>query len=166
MELWSDFLNGVLPYQEYWFPLAIGIAVGMGCIFTGNLVWRARKPTPRKPQPPAPPGYDPFLQGSPSEQRKSYRRAGNLVQVLYARPDNKESPRRALVLDRSMGGLRLATDEEVAAGTRLVVLPVNAPELTPWTEIEVRDSSLVEDCWELRCQFLKTPQWSILLLFG
>ena len=80
--------------------------------------------------------------------------------------DAGASEPRALVLDRSVGGLRLAAEEDVAAGTRLVVLPANAPELTPWIEIEVRGSNLVDDSWELRCQFVKTPQWSILLLFG
>lgn len=167
MHLWNDFLHGALPYQQFWLPLAIGVAAGMVCIFTGNLLCRARRPVKASTQSSPPPAaYDPFVQGSMTEQRKSYRRAGNLVQVLYARPENKNNPQRALVLDRSVGGLRLAAEEEIAIGTRLVVLPANAPEMTPWTEIEVRSSGLVDDSWELHCQFMKTPQWSILLLFG
>ena len=166
MGLWNDFLHGALPYQQYWLPLAIGIAAGVVCILTGNLVWRAKRPAGQKPAAARPDQYDPFVQGSMTEQRKSHRRGGNLVQVLYARPDNRKNPRRALVLDRSVGGVRLAAEEDGATGTRLMVLPANAPELTPWVEIEVRSSSLVDDSWELRCQFVKTPQWSILLLFG
>ena len=46
------------------------------------------------------------------------------------------------------------------------MLPTNASEQVPWIEIEVRTCRLVEDSWELGCQFVKTPQWSILLLFG
>lgn len=167
MDLWRDFLHGALPYQQFWLPLAIGVAAGMACIFTGNLVWRAKKPLPAPTiSATSTVHYDPFVQGSLTEQRKSFRRAGNLVEVLYARPENKNNPQRGLVLDRSVGGIRMAAESEVATGTRLVVLPANAPEMTPWVEIEVRGSNLVDDSWELRCQFVKTPQWSILLLFG
>jgi len=167
MHLWNDFVHGSLPYQHLWLPLAIGVAAGAMCILAGNLVWRGGKrpiTPPSKAEPPA--GFDPFVQGSPSEQRRSYRRGGNLVRVFYARLGNREKPQQALVLDRSLGGLRLAADEDIEAGTKLLVLPANAPETTPWVEIEVRTTQMVDDSWELRCQFLKTPQWSVLLLFG
>src|SRR5687768_9483729 len=94
MHLWNDFLQGALPYQHLWLPLAIGVAAGMVCIYTGNLVWRAKRPAATPEQAPAPPAaYDPFVQGSMTEQRRSYRRGGNLVQVLYARPENKNNPK-------------------------------------------------------------------------
>ncbi len=166
MTLWYDFLHGALPYQDYWLPLAIGLAAGMLCLFMGNLVWRGKRPKLAKKAATAAAIHDPFEQGSLTERRRSIRRPGNPVEVVYALPDNKNAPQRALVLDRSLGGLRLAAEEEIEPGTRLVVLPINTADQSPWIEIDVRTCNMVDDCWELGCQFVKTPQWSILLLFG
>ena len=166
MALWNDFLHGALPYQELWLPLAIGLAAGMLCLFMGSLVWRGKRCKLATSAATRVSNHDPFEQGSLSEKRKSLRRPGNPVEILYALPDNKNTPQRALVLDRSLGGLRLAADEQMEPGTRLVVLPINAVGQIPWIDIDVRTCTLVEDCWELGCQFVKTPQWSILLMFG
>jgi hypothetical protein len=166
MALWNEFLQGDLPYQHYWLPLIIGMVAGMLCLFMGSCIGRARKRTVAPAPAPAAPDHDPFVHGSLTDHRKSLRRSGNFVEILYADPQNRDVTRRALVLDRSIGGLRLAAEEEMAPDSRLVVLPVHASELVPWVEIDVRTCRRVEDCWELGCQFVKTPQWSILLLFG
>lgn len=174
MALWNDFLLGRLPYQHYWLPLAIGVAAGVLCLTMGNVVARWRRPARREGAGTSDDAsvqtgrlaHDPFVQGSYTENRKSLRRRGNLVEVLYSRPDNRNVVERALVLDRSLGGLRLAVGERLAPETRLVVLPVNSSDQVPWVEIEVRTCSQVKDSWELGCQFVKTPQWSILLMFG
>jgi len=168
MALWEDFWRGTLPYQGYWLPVLIGTAAGMLCVFTGNIVWRDRKRRAARPvlATPVNSAHDPFVHGSQTEQRKSVRRGGNPVLVLYARAENRKVVQRAVVLDRSMGGLRLATDEEVAPGTRLFVLSAHATESVPWVEMDVCRNQQVEDSWELNCQFVRTPPWSILLLFG
>jgi hypothetical protein len=168
MALWEEFCRGALPYQGYWLPVFIGMAAGMLCVFAGNIVWRGKKRSAAKPALATPVNatHDPFVHGSQTEQRKSVRRAGHPIVLLYARAENRKVVQRALVLDRSLGGLRLATDEEVAPGTRLFVLSANATESVPWIEVDVCRNQQVDDSWELNCQFVKTPPWSILLLFG
>ena len=168
MALWNEFVQGDLPYQHYWLPLLIGMVAGMFGLFVGSCIGRVRKQTAAPAPAPAPAAavLDPFLYGSLTEQRKSLRRRGNVIEILWARPENRNLTQRALVLDRSMGGLRLATEAAIAPATRLFVLPVHASEQTPWIEIDVRTCVKVDDSWELGCQFVKTPQWSILLLFG
>jgi hypothetical protein len=162
MSGWSALFVGTFAY---WLPLMIGVAVGMFCVFAGSRM-RRKKPEPPPPQPQVISTYDPFIQGSALENRKSLRRSGNPVPVMYAPTDDRQIVKQALVLDRSLGGLRLGAEEKVAPGTRLAVLPASATESTPWIEVDVLRVEQVEDCWELHCQFTKTPQWSILLMFG
>ena len=38
--------------------------------------------------------------------------------------------------------------------------------MTPWVDVEVRMCRALKDGYELGCQFVKTPNWSILLMFG
>lgn len=165
MMLFANWLN--LPYSEYWLPLAMGMAVG--CMFL--VVARScfgRKST----VPPVPvvktthQEYDPFVHGSPTDQRKAYRRAGNPIEVYVAPQDQKDSPRIGWVFDRSVGGLGLVSSDEIAEGALLSVRPANAPTIVPWIEIEVRSCRPTEEGFELGCKFVKTPPWSILLMFG
>ena len=160
-----------VPYSEYWLPLLIGMGVGVCALVVGKLVFGRRAlianvPAAAGPQPKAEDAFDPFTTGSPTEQRKSYRRQGNPIEVYVAFPEQKERPRRGWVLDRSMGGLCLQTSDELKPGELLSVLPISAPNMTPWVDIEVRTCRNVQDGFELGCQFIKTPAWSILLLFG
>lgn len=165
----TDALQLLWDYQTIWVPLLVGMGVGVLAIATGNVVLRRRRQSVAIDLPagqaPAPPGYDPFVHGSPGEQRKSFRRNGNPIEVLYRLGDDKPV-RHGLVLDRSVGGLRLGLDEEVAPGIHLLVLPHGASDMVPWTEVEVRTCRQVGDSWELGCQFVKVPPWSILLMFG
>src|SRR5205807_67771 len=73
---------------------------------------------------------------------------------------------RGWVLDRSVGGLCLDLSAAFPEGTRLSLFPTQAPGMTPWTEVEVRSCRQKKDGYEVGCQFVKTPPWSILLLFG
>jgi hypothetical protein len=154
-----------LPYSEYWLPLAIGMSVGLCALTLSRLVFGRKKPRPEM-RPVQSIQYDPFTQGSPTEQRKSYRRQGNPVEVFIALAGQKDRPARGLVLDRSIGGICLLARSEFKAGTPVAVLPTNAPNTTPWVDIEVRSCRESDEGYELGCQFVKTPNWSILLLFG
>jgi hypothetical protein len=158
-----------IPFSEYWLPLAIGMIVGVLSIWVGRLAF-TKKPDPVLNPPlkatSVPRNFDPFVQGSPSELRKTYRRGGNPKDVLYAMPENKDQPKHGLVIDRSTGGLCLYTFEEFQQGTRFIVLPAHAPEMTPWVELEVRHCKHTGDGYEIGCQFVKTPPWSVLLMFG
>lgn len=156
-----------LPYSEYWLPLAIGMGVGFFAIVVmRSVLGRTSTYTPRAKATPEIKEFDPFVQGSRSDQRRSFRRGGSTVQVYYAFPEQKNHPLEGWVVDRSMGGMCLGAGQEVPVGTVLSVLPFNAPPMTPWVEIEVRSCREVEGQYELGCQFVKVPPWSILLLFG
>ena len=158
-----------LPYSEYWVPLLIGMGVGVCALTVCKVAGGRKKPVVKMPEPEIPksdPDHDPFTQGSTSEQRKSFRRQGNPTQVYVALPERKDTPGTGLVLDRSVGGICLQASDEFAPDTKLAVLPVNAPSMTPWVDIVVRTCRKLPNGYELGCQFIKTPNWSILLMFG
>ena len=165
----STFLGLRLPYWEIWLPLVVGMVVGVLSILTLRALSGERPPIPA-PAPPekkvSMPAPDPFVHGSALEQRRSLRRCGSPVPVLLKKPDDKEASWQAWVFDRSVGGLGLVANGRFPEGVLLKVIPVNASEATPWTDIEVRSCRRGEDGYELGCQFLKTPPWSVLLLFG
>jgi hypothetical protein len=156
-----------IPYSEYWLPLLIGMGVGVCALTAGKFALGRRRAAAVPRQQASQPDYDPFTTGSYNDQRKAYRRQGNLTAVNLAIGGNKVNPVPGLVLDRSVGGIGLLVDREFAPGTRLDVLARNAPTTTPWVEIEVRMCRPVDNGeFEIGCQFLKTPPWAILLMFG
>jgi hypothetical protein len=163
---------GIAPLAWLTPEIMVTSAVGLGAAVAAviaTLFFTRTRPQPAPPPPPAPqkdPEYDPFMQGSASEQRKAYRRGGNPVQVLIRRPESALEPVRGLVLNRSTGGLCLSVEGMVAEGTILEVRPGNAPPITPWVEVEVRTCRRTQDGWEVGCQFVRTPPWALLLMFG
>lgn len=157
-------LNWNIPYFEYVLPLGIGMGVGVMFLLVATS-W-GRKPPPPPPLNKIHQEYDPFVHGSPSDQRKSFRRGGNLVEIYYAPPEQKNNPQAGWVFDRSVGGLGLVVAEEQTIAMLLAVRPVNAPPMIPWVDVEVRSCRPVADGFELGCQFIKTPPWNILLMFG
>lgn len=163
--MWADvWLQLDFPAAEYLVPLGIGLCVGGVCVVLGRRLFVARVEALPPPKPKE--FYDPFTHGSPLELRKTPRRGGNPVDVLYARPQDKKNPRRAWVFDRSIGGLGLWLDEDFAEGTVLSVLPVNASEVTPWVDVEVVKCRKKEGAFEVGCKFVKTPPSLILMQFG
>src|SRR5947209_12802934 len=132
-----------VPFSEYWLPLLIGMGVGVLALTAGKVASGHRKRIHEKPKQTC--DHDPFTQGSATEQRRSFRRQGNPTEVYIAFPDHKKSPARAWVLDRSMGGLCMQASTEYDPGTQLAVLPVNAPEMTPWVDITVRTCRPLKD---------------------
>jgi hypothetical protein len=111
----------------------------------------------RPGKPPAGVEDSQILPATPLEQRKSARRRGNPIEVLYSPPD------------RSMGGIRLAVVHNMLVGSILAIRPSNASPVVPWVEVEVRTcqpAKGIDGEFELGCQFVRTPPYSILLLFG
>jgi hypothetical protein len=156
-----------LPYSEYWLPLSMGMGVGFMFLVVARTYFGRREMTiPPPPVVKSTQEYDPFTHGSPSDKRKAFRRGGNPVEVFYALPDKKNDPQIGWVFDRSVGGLGMVTSQELAPETFLVVKPFNAPESSLWVDIEVRSCRETEDGFELGCKFVKTPPWSVLLMFG
>ena len=156
-----------VPYSEYWLPLLIGVAIGCVFLVVAKSIMGGGPPA----APPLPSNkhaeYDPFTQGSPTENRKSFRRTGNPVEVHYSLADDKKQPNKGWVFDRSVGGLGLVTNEMYESGVVLAVRPIRGNEVMQWVEVVVRSGRPAEGGgFELGCQFVKTPPWSVLLLFG
>lgn len=112
------------------------------------------------------PVEDPFYRGSAGEKRASVRRKGNPVKILISDAEGQAKPHEGCVIDRSIGGLGMMVEEPVEVGTILSVRAVNAPASVPWVQIEVRNCRKGAEAWEIGCQFVRTPPWSVLLLFG
>lgn len=152
---------------ETWIPLVAGMAAGVLSIVAFRIVAARQR---RRPAPAAPanetPAPDPFVHGSASEQRRAWRRGGNPVPVLIKIPTQKDPGWRGWVFDRSVGGLGLVVENAFEPGAQLSVLPEKAPQSMPWIDIEVKSCRPGEDGFELGCKFVKTPPWSVLLLFG
>jgi PilZ domain len=155
-----------------WDVIVVGALFAATILFLGY-VFLGRRPTARRQPPlrviPADPGptqYDPFVQGSSKEQRSAPRRPGNPVSVLISNADITCEPVHGLVLDRSVGGVRVFLDEEAAVGDILSIRPTEAPRLAPWVQVEVRHRRQVGHQWEIGCQFLHTPSWGVLVRFG
>jgi PilZ domain-containing protein len=109
---------------------------------------------------------DPFTQGRYRERRGAARRGGNPIAVLITDESTEAEPIRGYVLDRSTGGLCLSCDAEIEEGTVLSVRTANAPETAPWVQVEVKNCRKAGKEYEIGCQWLRTPPWSVLLLFG
>jgi hypothetical protein len=165
--MFADTFGLNLPGADIWLPLVAGMLAGGLCV----VMFRAFSRRPVLAAPPAPSAkkeqeYDPFVQGSATEQRRAHRRGGNPVEVLLAEQNSNTPTWRGWVVDRSVGGLCLCVPEEIPEGTLIRAMPVNAPTITPWTELEVRSCRATGDGHELGCQFVRQPPWSVLLLFG
>jgi len=158
------FLDNEPPPWHTWAILAAGLAAALLTLWTGRFVlaqWRRRvRPTADAPE------YDPFEQGSVSERRAASRRKGNPVEVLITDADAALEPVRGWVINRSIGGLCLLMSEELAPGTLLSVKPRQGPFGTPWVQAEVRCCNKDRSGYQVGCEFLRTPPWAVLLLFG
>jgi hypothetical protein len=158
-----------LPHWQTLAVVFIGVtSAGLTLLLGFLLAGRRRRSALPEPgeEVPAP---DPFVFGSLTEKRTSPRRRGNPVKVLLTDADATWEPKEVWVLDRSMGGLclRVETGAAPAVGTVLSVRAASAPKGVPWTQVEVKSCRQEGNgSWELGCRFLKTPSWSVLLLFG
>jgi hypothetical protein len=100
------------------------------------------------------------------DRRKASRRPGNFVPIHLSDAQALARPKRAWVLDRSTGGLRIAVDRDLPVGVLITIRAENAPDDTPWVQVQIRSCRPADKHFELGCQFLQTPPWSVLLMFG
>jgi hypothetical protein len=157
------FLHTVLslPYVYIWLPGIVFLAI------VGIVYWLVHSPQFASAEADA--VVIPFVAAKPRDLRGASRRQGNTVEVYVAAPDQKDNPDVGSVLDRSMGGMRLAVFNEVQTGAILSIRPVHADEMVPWVEVEVRSckaSTELAGQFEVGCQYVKSPPFSIQLLFG
>lgn len=152
-------------------PLLIGGAICF--VFAGLVAFLFRvdrsAPTLTKDSPPEEPeaheGERPKTKPG-RDQRTLPRRRGKIIEVLIATPESKHDPIRGLVLDRSMNGLGLETDREIPVGTIISILPAEANEMVPWVDVQVRNCRISGSNWDVGCQFVGSPPFSTMLLFG
>jgi hypothetical protein len=149
-----------LPYAFVLLPAVVFFSV------VGGLFWLSRYAMSETPKEKA---ELTAVQAKAGEQRGTFRRQGNTVEVHVAKPEDKETPEIGSVMDRSMGGLRLALFHEVEVGLILSIRPSTADKIVPWIDVEVRSckpSTEMPDHFEIGCQYVKSPPYSIQLLFG
>jgi hypothetical protein len=153
-----------VPYAYVWLPGAVFFLV------VAAVYWITR-PAPAMAEIAAEaPAVQPVATPKPKDQRGMFRRQGNPVEVHVAFPaDKKKEPQIGSVLDRSMGGMRLALYHEVEVGGVVSVRPVHVDDIVPWVELEIRScrtSVEMPGQFEVGCQYVKSPPYSIQLLFG
>ncbi len=153
------------PSWQSWAVLAVGFCGAVLALRVG------RQAQPRQRALPASsadrgPEHDPFEYGSLTEKRRAPRRKGNATAVLISDADAVAEPTRGHVIDRSTGGLRIVLQNEIAIGMVLSLKVQNGPPATPWVQVEVRSCKKTRTGYEACCQFVRTPPWAVLLLFG
>lgn len=131
----------------------------MGMVLVTTLF--TRKPASKRNLPP-----EPFAFGTTLEQRGTPRRKGNPVGIDITDAQAKGEPFHAVVVNRSAGGLCLETDRPIEVATIVSLRVVNAPVTVPWIQVQIRSCRPEVNNWILGCQFVKSPPWSIMLLFG
>ncbi|HEY1190852.1 MAG TPA: PilZ domain-containing protein [Gemmata sp.] len=103
-----------------------------------------------------------------ADRRGTVRREGQPVRVMLAAATFRNGAGDGYVIDRSTGGLKLATQAAVPPGSTVQVRAVDAPDTIGFVTLIVRScrKSNGNDYYELGCEFEQTPPWNVLLLFG
>jgi hypothetical protein len=157
---------GTLHWEFVAIPLAIGVvSAGLAVVVSRLLSGRQRVAAP-PPEPPPVEQSDPFTHGGSMEKRSALRRQGNPVEVAIADSEGQTELTRGWVVDRSTGGLCLSLFQPLDVGSVVNVRPCRVEPAPPWVRVEVRKCRRQPDGWEVGCQFVRTPPWSVLLLFG
>ena len=155
-----------LPFAYVWLPATVFVVVG------GAIYWLTRqKPALAEAAvQTAPAGIQPMVAAPKAkDQRGAHRRQGNPVQVHVAFDPERNERIIGSVLDRSVGGMRLCSYEQIDIGTVVSIRPTSAGDIVPWVELEIRScrpSTEMPDQYEHGCQYVKSPPYSIQLLFG
>lgn len=103
-----------------------------------------------------------------ADRRAAPRREGQPVRVLLAAATFRNGAGDGYVIDRSTGGLKVATQTALPPGSLVQVRAVDAPDTIGFVTLIVRScrKNNAQDYYELGCEFEQTPPWNVLLLFG
>lgn len=163
-------------WQTLLIAFGLGLLAAAGVYVMGRYLFSAREsPLPdaesynleARREPAEEEEVDVFMQGAANDRRRALRRGGNPVAVLISDAACKAEASYGYVLDRSTGGLCLSVNGQIPEGTVLSVRTTNAPPTVPWVQLEVRNCRKMSNGeFELGCRFVRTPPWSVLLLFG
>jgi PilZ domain len=155
-------MSNYLPGQPI-IPIAVGGGVAFVVLTICALKFRTRQSKKRLEnsvqnlwQPP---------EGTGADRRASVRREGHPVKV-YIQSAAFRRNEEAYVVDRSTGGLKVASIKPLSVGSSMQVRAMNAPENMPWVNLIVRNCRNTGEHYELGCEFEITPPWNVLLLFG
>ncbi len=146
--------------SPWWLIPVAGVAAAALILLFGSVLSRRGRP----PQAAAAP--DPYAVPKTPDRRVSHRREGSAVTVDITDEQRQGAPVRGWVVDRSVGGLCIEVTEPYEVGAVLNIRPSTASAVIPWTAVEVRSCRQDGDRWQLGCQYVRTPPYSILLLFG
>lgn len=97
------------------------------------------------------------------ERRRFPRRKGNPVVIeMY---DDAETGKIAegRVIDRSMGGVCIASPTRLAVGSTLQIRPLSLRREIPSLPLEVRNARPEPTDWRLGCRYRRRPSWSVLM---
>lgn len=160
--------NGMsLPSFNSWAVPAAGLLAAAMLFLVGRTLLglhRSRQVPVEEPEPVV--QHDPFVQGSTTERRTSVRRGGKLVEVFITDAHLREEPISGWVVDRSVSGLGLHLTQPFEVGTILNVRPQQGGSSVPWTQVEVKRCIKEGKFWKVGVRFVRTPPWSVLLMFG
>jgi hypothetical protein len=151
-------------WQTWLVPLA-GAGPAVLILLLGRVALRKRRPKVPLTNFTAP-ERDPFDYGSHSERRKSVRRVGKPIKVHLNYVNGEGKPFEGWITDRSIGGFGIMTYHPVEENSRLSVLVVDAPPMTPCVHVEVLRATADGSRWQLGCQYVNSPSWGVILLFG
>ena len=169
-----DYLNQLLmlPYASLWVPGVVFVVIVGGVSACMVLA----RPAPQLASVEIAPfinngttALGTVVKAKADEKRQSRRRQGNPIAIYLANPDYKHEPERCCVTDRSMGGMLVVLKHAIEPGTVISIRPVNAEDMVPWLDLEVRScrpNSEFPGEFDLGCQYVKTPPYSIMLLYG
>jgi hypothetical protein len=160
----NDFWLFATAWQAEWVIPVAGVAAAAVALGVGRSFVRGRRRAQENSAKNR--STDPFFQGSVTEQRVALRRKGNCVGVQIRAAPGEGPEHSGWVADRSVGGLCLQTESPLEPDTTWQIRPRNAPEGTPWVDVEVRSCAMEGGTWKVGCKFIKTPTWNILMLFG
>lgn len=163
-----SFSENMFSDPALWLALGVGLAVMMTFLFIGRRSRRNRGPVVLPEVQGSADWEGPFPTARHDERRRSIRRSGlpTPIHIVDAKGGRRAHASEAYVLDRSTGGLRLATEKPVAVGSSMLAKPGNAPEGFDWVKIMIRSCREVGDYYELGCQFESDLELSRLLMFG
>jgi hypothetical protein len=108
----------------------------------------------------------PLPENYQTERRKSPRRGGPPLEVLFEQGDQPTPANGAWVKNRSTGGLGLSVSEPLPVGSQLRLRPTLAPEGIPWVHVEVKHCRPLLGRWMVGCQFIDPVSDEVLALFG
>lgn len=143
-------------------PVVGGVVCGIAYLVGRRMLVAA--PAPKLTEEALMPGGVVY-EGVSRDRRAAPRRKGNTVEVQINIKED-EPITRGWVLDRSIGGLCIMTEEAITEGTVIRLRPRSTAETMPWTDATVKSCRKDGTQYELGCQFHRTPSWNLLLQFG